>query len=76
MKNKKDGRPSMSLAQLGKITAELVAMGVLECVGERPCSITGRMEKIYDVTGQYPNKDTEAYKAWQRENEGPVNNLK
>jgi hypothetical protein len=35
--------------------AELESLGVVQCVGERPCRVTGRVTRLYDVTDQLPS---------------------
>jgi hypothetical protein len=38
--------------------AELIRMGVLQEIGEKQCSITGRIVILWDVTNQLPRKLT------------------
>lgn len=34
--------------------AELHKRGVIQCIGERPCGVTGRMSMLWDVTDKLP----------------------
>jgi hypothetical protein len=48
--------PKRQRHDVGPRFAELEARGVIECVGERPCNVTGRLAMIWDVTSKLPTE--------------------
>ena len=50
------GVPNLQQSSIMPRFAELLDMGVIDIVGERPCKITGHKVMIWDVTGRLPHK--------------------